>query len=212
MNTEIINDLEWRYATKKFDATKKISSKDLNTLLDVLRYTPSSYGMQPLKFLVITNSELRVKLQNASFNQAQVAEASHLIVICAHLETSANHIDEMTELMSTIRSIDIDKLKGFNNYVKSALKDLSTQEMLLWNSNQAYIALGMFLSACARLRIDSTPMEGFEPDKYDELLGLHQQGLTAILACPIGYRSEEDHYSKLEKVRKPLNTLVQFIE
>ena len=108
MNTEIINDLTWRYATKKFDATKKISSIDLQTLLNVLRYTPTSYGIQPLKFLVVTNHELRIKLQNASFNQSQVTEASHLIVICAHLETSPNHIDEMTELMSVTRSIEIE--------------------------------------------------------------------------------------------------------
>jgi nitroreductase/dihydropteridine reductase len=211
MNTEIINDLTWRYATKKFDASKKINQTDLETLLNVLRYTPSSYGMQPLKFLVITNPELRILLQNVSFNQSQVTEASHLIVICAQLETSSNHIDEMTELMSTTRSIDIHKLQGFNNYVKSALKDLSTQEMLLWNSKQAYIALGMFLSACARLRIDSTPMEGFEQDKYDELLELKKHGLRAVLVCPIGYRSEEDHYSKLKKVRKPLEDLVKYL-
>ncbi len=211
MNTEIINDLTWRYATKKFDATKKISSTDLQTLLNVLRYTPTSYGIQPLKFLVVTNHELRVELQNASFNQSQVTEASHLIVICAHLETSPNHIDEMTELMSVTRSIEIEKLQGFNNFVKSALKDITTQEMLLWNSKQAYIALGMFLSACARLRIDSTPMEGFEPDKYDELLELHQKGLKPVLVCPVGYRSKDDHHSKLEKVRKPLDTLVEFV-
>jgi nitroreductase / dihydropteridine reductase len=211
MNSEIINELTWRYATKKFDHSKKISSADLNTLLNVLRYTPSSYGMQPLKFMVVTNPEVRLKLQNASFNQSQVTEASHLIVICAQIETSPNHIDEMTELMSTTRSIEIEKLQGFNNYVKGALKNLSEQEMLLWNSKQAYIALGMFLSNCARLRIDSTPMEGFEPDKYDETLGLTQKGLKAVLVCPIGYRSEEDHYSRLEKVRKPLETLVEFV-
>ena len=211
MNSEIINELIWRYATKKFDPSKKITSSDLNTLLNVLRYTPSSYGMQPLKFLVVTNPDLRLELQKASFNQSQVSEASHLIVICAQIETSPNHIDEMTELISTTRSIEIEKLQGFNNYVKGALKNLSEQDMLLWNSKQAYIALGMFLSNCARLRIDSTPMEGFEPDKYDEILSLKQKGLKAVLACPIGYRSEEDHYSRLEKVRKPLETLVEFV-
>lgn len=211
MNSEIIKELTWRYATKKFDPSKKITSSDLNTLLNVLRYTPSSYGMQPLKFLVITNPDIRLQLQKASFNQSQVSEASHLIVICAQIETSPNHIDEMTELMSTTRSIEIEKLQGFNNYVKGALKNLSGQEMLLWNSKQAYIALGMFLSNCARLRIDSTPMEGFEPDKYDEILSLTQKGLKAVLVCPIGYRSEEDHYSRLEKVRKPLETLVEFV-
>lgn len=212
MNSEIIKDLKWRYATKKFDATKKISDVDLKTLLDVLRYTPTSYGMQPLKFLVVTNSELRTKLQEASYNQAQVKDASHLIIMCAQIETSSDHIDEMTELMSTTRAISLDKLQGFNNYVKSALKDLSANEMLLWNSKQAYIALGMFLSACARLRIDSTPMEGFESEKYDEILKLKEKGLKSVLVCPIGYRSDEDHYSKLEKVRKPLDTLVDMIE
>jgi len=211
MNSELLQDLEWRYATKKFDASKKISTDDLKTLLNVLRFTPTSYGMQPLKFLVVTDDELRTKLQAASFNQTQVKDASHLIIICAQTETSSNHIDEMTELMSKTRAIEIEKLQGFNNYVKSALKDFTAHEMLLWNSKQAYIALGMLLSACARLRIDSTPMEGFEPDKYEEILDLQQKGLRAILACPIGYRSEEDHYSKLEKVRKPLDKLVEFI-
>jgi nitroreductase / dihydropteridine reductase len=205
----IIESLNWRYATKKFDASKRVSEEDLATLKEVLRLTPSSYGLQPWKFLIIENKELRSQLREHSWGQSQVTDASHLFVLCTYLDTTDEFIDEHIMNTAQIRTIDPSTLQGYGNFVKKKMQELSLEEKRIWNSKQAYIALGQFLLACAEMKIDATPMEGFDADKYNEILGLTEKGLQATLVCPIGYRSQEDPALLNLKTRRSVDELFE---
>ena len=206
---KIIEDLNWRYATKKFDSTKKISDEDLETIKESLRLVPSSYGLQPLKFLFIENPSLRQQLIEKSFNQSQITDASHLLVICSLTKISEEYIDKHIQNIAQIRSVSIESISGFGNYVKKQILHLKDEYVAEWNAKQAYIALGQLLHTCASLRIDATPMEGFEKEAYNEILELEKQALKAVLVCPIGYRSKEDTNQFLTKVRHPLENLFE---
>jgi nitroreductase len=208
MNT-IIEDLNWRYATKKFDTNKKISVEDLETIKESLRLVPSSYGLQPLKFLLIQNDSLRQQLKEKSFNQSQIVDASHLLVICSLIEINEEYINNHIKNMAQIRSVSVDSIAGFGNYMKKEILSMKKEKMAEWNAKQAYIALGQLLHTCANLRIDATPMEGFEADAYNDILNLNEKGLQAVLVCPIGYRSVNDQNQFLKKVRKPKNSLFE---
>lgn len=198
----ILDALNWRYATKKFDSSKKISPKDLQTLKEVLRLTPSSYGLQPWKFLIIENQALRQQLREKSWGQSQVTDASHLIVFCSYLDLKEEHIDNHIANTSITRNQDIENLAGYGNFVKKTLSNLSPTDISTWSSKQLYIALGQLMLACAEMKIDATPMEGFEPAGYDEILGLKAKNLHATLVCPIGYRHNDDASQFNKKVRK----------
>jgi nitroreductase len=204
---KIIEPLNWRYATKKFDSTKKISNEDLETIKESLRLVPSSYGLQPLKFLIIEDTSLRLRLKERSFNQAQITDASHLLVICSLTEITESYIENHIENMAQIRDVSIDSIAGFGNYMKKEILSMKKDKIAEWNAKQAYIALGHLLHTCANLRIDATPMEGFESDAYNEILNLKSMGLQAVLVCPIGYRSENDSNQFLKKVRKSKESL-----
>jgi len=204
---KIIEDLNWRYATKKYDATKKISAEDFNTIKESLRLSPSSFGLQPLKYIVVENKELREELKVHSFNQSQITDASHMIVFCSLIDIKENHIDQYIENIAKTRSQEIEKIVGFGDYMKKEIFPMDKILLANWNSKQAYIALGQVLHTCANLRVDATPMEGFKADKYDEVLGLKEQNLKSILVCAFGYRSIDDVNSSLLKVRKSHNDL-----
>lgn len=210
-NKEIIESLNWRYATKKFDPTRKISNEDLETIKESLRLTPSSYGLQPWKFLIIENLELRSQLREHSWGQAQVTDASHLIVLCTYTDVSDEFINAHIANTSETRNVDPSTLLGYGNFVKSKMKNLSLEQKKIWNSKQAYIALGQLMAVCAKLRIDTTPMEGFEPEKYNELLGLNARGLHTTLVCPLGYRSQEDVAQFNPKVRRSMEEIFETI-
>jgi len=199
----ILQDLHWRYATKQFDASKKIEAKNITILADVVRLAPSSYGLQPLKLLIITDPSIRTRLQEASYNQSQLTTASHIFVICANENVTEKHIDYHIDNTLTIRGGDETKLQHYGEFLKKSMSKLSAEEQLNWTSKQAYIALGHLLHACAQLRIDATPMEGFEPDKYIDILQLNSKKLKPILTIPLGYRSENDHHQNSAKVRIP---------
>lgn len=211
MNNKIIEDLNWRYATKKFDPSQKINQQNLETILEALRLVPTSYGLQPLKYLIIENRELRTTLKEASWNQSQVTDASHLIVICCHIDTTSEDIDNNILLTSETRKIEQKKLAGYGDFVKRTISQLTLAEKTQWNEKQAYIALGVLLHTLASLRIDSTPMEGFDSEKYDVILNLKEKGLKSVLACPIGYRSKEDLTQHLKKVRKSSNHVIELL-
>jgi nitroreductase len=204
---KIIEDLNWRYAVKKYDNTKKISAEDFNTIKESLRLGPSSYGLQPLKYIVIENKELREELKVHSFNQSQITDASHIIVFCSFIDIDENHIDNYTENIAKTRNQQVEKVIGFGDYMKKEILPMDKGLLASWNSKQAYIALGQVLHTCANLRIDATPMEGFKTDKYDEILGLTEQNLKSILVCAFGYRSTDDSNSSLKKVRKSQDEL-----
>lgn len=207
---KIIEDLNWRYATKKFDPTRKIASEDLEIIKESLRLAPSSYGLQPLKFILIEDMNLRHRLKEKSFNQSQITDASHLLVICSFTEISEEYIDKHIENMAEIRSIPKERISGFGNYMKKEILPMEKVKMIEWNAKQAYIALGQLLHTCASLRIDATPMEGFEKEAYNEILQLDKLGIQAVLVCPLGYRSVEDSNQFLKKVRRSKDNLFDY--
>ena len=208
---KIIEDLNWRYATKKFDATKKISDNELDIIKESLRLTPSSYGLQPLKFLIVNDKTIRQELVAASYGQMQVADASHLIVICAVTSIQDNDVDAYVENVIETRNADIERVNRYGSFMKKTFAEFTEDEKLIWSSKQAYIVLGQLLHTCANLRIDATPMEGFITERYSEILNLSDKNLTPVLVCPIGYRHEDDSIQHENKVRKSIDELFEII-
>ena len=209
MNKQLIEALEWRYACKKFDTDKRISDTDLDTILDSIQLTPSSYGLQPIKVLLIETKELREQIKPIAWNQAQVVDASHLLVFCHYTALSESYVDQHVSLMANTRNLPIEKLQGFGTHVKSSIATMDADHVNQWTGKQTYIALGQVLLSCALLKIDATPMEGFDRKALDELLDLSKDGLSASLLCPIGYRHAEDPYIALKKVRKTKDALFE---
>jgi len=209
--TQLIQDLKWRYAVKKYDSSKKISEQDLLVIQEALQLAPSAFGFQALKYLIIENPEIRQKLLSKSSNQQQVVDASHLIVLCAFNDISENHIEDHITRTAKIRNVSATNLAGFKNHLESTFSNWSIEKTKEWTAKQCYISLGMLMQTCAQLRIDATPMEGFDPIGYDEVLKLTDQNLHAVLVCPIGYRHEEDGYGQLAKVRKTIPELFEVI-
>jgi nitroreductase len=210
MNT-VLEHRTWRYATKKFDASKKVSDQDLETLMEATRLSASSYGLQPYHVFVITDQEVKEKLKPASWNQSQITDASHLIVFANATDFGEELVDDYLTNMSETRSIPLEGLKGYADLMKSKLMELTTEEKSNWTARQAYIAFGNLMQAAAELKIDTCPMEGFEADKYNEILGLNDKNLYAAVVLPIGYRSEEDATQHLPKVRKSKEELFTLI-
>jgi nitroreductase len=201
MSTFLENQ-NWRYATKKFDATKKISTADLNILKEAIRLSTSSYGLQPYKVFIIENPELRAKLVGASYGQAQVADASHLLVFANELNFGVAGIDQLANNIATTRELPLEAIQGYVDYMKGNITGLPEEVRNIWTSKQTYLALGNLLNAAAELHIDVTPMEGFVPAQVNEILGLDKLGLNACLLAPIGYRHAEDDTQHYKKVRK----------
>ena len=201
MSTFLQNQ-NWRYATKKFDATKKITTEDLNTLKEAIRLSSSSYGLQPYKVVIVENPELRAKIQPVAWGQSQIVDASHLIVFANRTTINDTEIDAFFENTSKTREIPMEVLSGYQGFMKGKINELSEDAQNIWNSKQTYLALGNLLNAAAELKIDVTPMEGFDPAQVNEILGFTKLGLNASLIAPIGYRSEDDATQHLKKVRK----------
>lgn len=201
MNTFIENQ-NWRYATKKFDATKKIATEDLEILKEAIRLSSSSYGLQPYKVLIVENPELRAKIQPAAWGQSQIVEASHLIVFANETNVDDNTIDSFLQNISETRNTPIEALSGYGDFMKSKISTLDTEVKNVWTAKQTYLALGNLLNAAADLKIDATPMEGFVPAQVNEILGLDKLGLNASLIATLGYRHEEDTTQHYKKVRK----------
>ncbi|MBG6111032.1 nitroreductase [Flavobacterium sp. CG_9.10] len=192
----------WRYATKKFDATKKISTEDLNTLKEAIRLSTSSFGLQPYKVIIVENPELRAQLQQASWGQSQVVDASHLFIFANQINIGDAEVDAYVKNTSIVRELPIDALAGFGDYMKGYIKPLTEDAKNIWTSKQTYLAMGNLLNAAAELKIDVTPMEGFVPAQVNEILGLDKLGLNASLIATLGYRHAEDASQHYKKVRK----------
>ncbi len=204
----IIQSLEWRYACKKFDNSKFLSDKQLHTITNAFNLTATSFGLQPIKLLVIKNKELQESLIEYSFGQHQVANASHLLVICIQDYFTLDDIDAYFDLEKEIRKTSEKILKKYRDQLKGIFENKSTIEKQKSAINQAYIALGNLMTVCAMEGIDACPMEGFNAQKYDELLELREKNLKSVLLLPIGYRAEDDFMSTLEKVRKPISETI----
>ena len=206
MNT--IESLKWRYAVKKFDTNKTLSTPQIETLKEAFNLTATSYGLQPLKLVVINNKKIQEELVPASFNQPQILEASHLLVICIPKNYAIKEVEEYFDLVKKIRATPDEVINPFKTFLTADISKKTQEELLVWNRNQAYIALGNLLTVCAVEQIDACPMEGFVSKKYDEILGLEQHNLTATLVLPVGFRAEDDYMKDLKKVRKNLEDVV----
>jgi nitroreductase len=198
----ITQTLEWRYATKHYDTTKKISDTDLHTLKESIRLSPSSYGLQPFKVIEVTNGEIREKLKAASWNQSQLTDASSIFVFSARADIIDTDIDAFIALNAQVRNVSIESLAGYANMIKGTLSTQTPEQKHIWAAKQSYIALGFVLGAAAILEIDATPMEGFDKTQYDAILGLSEKGLKSVVVCALGYRSSEDTSATLPKVRQ----------
>ena len=201
MNTFLENQ-NWRYATKKFDSTKKISTEDLNTLKEAIRLSSSSYGLQPYKVIIVENPELRAQIQPVAWGQSQIVDASHLIIFANRTTINDAEIDAFFDNISKTREIPLEALSGYQGFMKGKINELSEDAQNIWNSKQTYLALGNLLNAAAELKIDVTPMEGFSPAQVNEILGLDALGLNASLIATVGYRHTEDATQHQKKVRK----------
>jgi nitroreductase len=205
----VLRQLQWRYATKKFDPARKISPEDWQILADALVLTPSSFGLQPWKFWVITKDEVKQQLLPLSWNQSQVADGSHVVVFAARKNLEAADVDRYLARISEVRGVEVEKLAGFRKTMLGALvPPPSGFDINHWAANQAYIALGSFMTAAALMGIDACPMEGIQPDKYDELLGIHEHGYHTVVACVAGYRAADDKYASVTKVRFPKTDVI----
>ncbi|ACK71372.1 nitroreductase [Gloeothece citriformis PCC 7424] len=209
---QLLQQLQWRYATKKFDNTKKIPLEIWKVLEQSLVLSPSSFGLQPWKFFILTDREIRQQLVEHSWKQNQVVDASHLVVLTIKKDINNDDVDRLVKRMAEVRQTSLESLEGYGNVVKGFLKEppypLNLNE---WSTRQVYIALGQFMTSAAILGIDTCPIEGFNPPKYDEILGLTQQGYGSVVVCAAGYRAADDKYASIPKVRYPTEEVVQYL-
>lgn len=197
-----IEHLKWRYAVKKFDPKRILYKGKIEGLKQAFNLTATSYGLQPIKMVVVQNKDLQKKMVSGSYGQRQVENASHVLVICIENKIDKAFIDQYFNRVKSVRGTNDGILKPFKDALVESFSAKEIDEIRTWSTNQAYLALGNLLSYCAMEEIDSCPMEGFLPQEYDKLLGLHEKGLTAVLVLPVGYRAKNDPFSKMEKVRK----------
>ncbi|QLE02473.1 NAD(P)H-dependent oxidoreductase [Galbibacter sp. BG1] len=204
----IIDALEWRYAVKKFDREKLLSEKKINTLKKAFNLTATSYGLQPVKLVVISDKTIQFKLKSSSWNQAQVEEASHLLIFCIEDKINEAYIKSYFERVKHIRNTPDEVLAPFQDFLINDFESKTVEEIKQWAKNQAYLAMGNLLTVCALEGIDACPMEGFVPAEYDETLNLKERNLSSVLVLPVGYRAEDDMFASFKKVRKPLKDSV----
>lgn len=203
---KFIENLNWRYAAKSF-TDRNISEDELGKLLESVQLSASSYGLQPYEIAVISDPDLKKELRKAAFDQPQITECSHLFVFAGFNEMSENYLDEYINNISTTRDIPVKDLLGMRDTIKNTTLQFPKEKFQNWAAHQAYLALGFLLNAAATYRIDACPMEGFENDKFDDLLNLREKGLHSAVIAATGYRSDQDSTQKLKKVRKPQNQL-----
>jgi hypothetical protein len=205
---EILEALNWRYATKTFDNQAYLSQNQIDLLKQAFNLTPTSYGLQPLKLIVISDKSLQERLCEVSFNQPQVKTASHLMVICIEKPINKAFIKKHFELVKEIRRTPDSVLKPFRDFLIDDFSKKNEEQLDKWAVNQAYLALGNMLTTCALQQIDACPMEGFLPDKYSEILNINHENLKPVLVLPVGIRDEKDEFSTFKKVRRPLEEVV----
>jgi nitroreductase len=211
--TQVLEQLHWRYATKKFDPARKIADDTWHALEQSLVLAPSSFGLQPWKFFVIRNPDIRQRLQAAAWGQSQVVDASHLVVFAIEKGVNAGDVDPYVDRMAEVRQTSKDKLQGLEDMIKGFLKEAPFPlDPDAWSARQVYIALGFFLYSAAMLGVDTCPMEGFVPDQVNEILDLPEQGYSAVVMCAAGYRAEDDQYADKAKVRYETEDVVQYID
>lgn len=205
----LLKQLTWRYAVKKFDPTRKIDPDTWQALMEALVLSPSSYGLQPWRFVVITNPAIKAQLPVISWKQNQPQDCSHMVVLAAAEKLDAAYIDDQIQQIAAARGVAPESLAGYRKMLISAVDTL--ESTLEWSSRQVYLALGQLMNAAAMLGIDSCPMEGIDPVAYDNLLGMSNSGYRSVVGCALGYRDPSDPYASLKKVRFPVGQVVHEI-
>jgi nitroreductase len=205
----LLHALHWRYATKKFDPAKKIPAAEWHALEQALVLSPSSVGLQPWKFIVVTDPAMKARLRPATWDQAQVTDCSHYVVLAVRKNVGHEHVDRHIGRMSEVRGVPPESLGKFRQMVTGNLDKARAEDRLdIWQSHQVYIALGQLIASAALLGVDTCPMEGFEPDKVDEILGLKDAGFGSVVCCAAGYRAADDKYAAMKKVRFKPNDVI----
>ncbi|MEN9215077.1 MAG: NAD(P)H-dependent oxidoreductase [Gloeomargarita sp. DG02_4_bins_56] len=214
VSTDLVKQqLNWRYATKKFDPARKIPPAIWEVLEESLRLAPSSFGLQPWRFIVVNNPGIRAQLLEHSWGQKQVVDASHLVVLALQKEVGVGDVDRYLARTAAVQGIPMEKLQGFGNLIKGFLTQppypLNLEE---WAARQVYLALGQLMTTAAFLGIDTCPMEGFIPAKYDEILGLTGTPYRSVVVCPVGYRAEDDPNAQRPKVRYEKSDVFMYVD
>ena len=212
MAIHILEQLKWRYATKKFDETKKVSSDTIETLKEAFNLTATSYGLQPLKLLVVSNPDVIKDLVPLSFNQGQIGNASHIFIVCIENKVGTDFIKNYFDLVEKTRTTPRELLSSFEAFLIDDFSKKTSEEIKTWATKQAYLAIGNLLTVCAIEKVDACPIEGFSPDKYDAYFNLSEKGLSAVLVMAVGHRAKDDVFSEFKKVRRGVDALVIEIE
>ncbi len=210
MKNQILSALQWRYAVKIFDATKKISDDDLTTILQAGRLAPSPYGVEPWKFIVITQPTLRTTLRMASFDQPKVTDASHIMVIARRMDVREHIVAELLARTAEAHHKELGELEGLQKMVEGFIARQTDDQLDCWVRSQSYIPLGMMIEAAALLGIDACPMEGFNAKEVNEILRLPEKHLAATTMFALGYRGD-DPMAQMPKVRRAFDDVVEFI-
>lgn len=209
-NQELLTQLRWRYATKRFDATKTIPADTWTALEQALLLAPSSFGLQPWKFVVAATPAVRQQLRAASWGQAQVTDASHYVVFAGLRTTTVEDVDRFLQCQSQARGTPLESMAGYRKVLVDFLaKGWASKDLAAWNARQGYIALGQFMTAAAMLGVDTCPMEGLDMAAYDRILGLDGTRYTTLCGCAAGYRAADDKYAIAAKVRFPLGEVIE---
>lgn len=208
-----LQQLQWRYAVKRFDPVRKISEADWSLLAESLRLSPSSYGLQPWKFLVVQSPALREQLLPLSWNQKQVVDCSHFVVLATLKSVTEDYVGHFIQSLARFRGVDPSQLEGFK---KSILGDVvhgdRAAKIQAWTQRQVYIAMGNLMTTAALLQIDSCPMEGLDPKKYDQVLGLEPSPYATVAAVALGFRHPEDKFQFQKKFRFPANEVFELLD
>lgn len=208
---KLIDTLNWRYATKRMTG-EKVSDENVSAILDATRLSASSFGLQPYTILVVSNQEIKAKLQAAAYGQPQLFESSHVLVFCVPNNIQSEAVAGFIQNVADTRGMPVAALKGYQDTIQGTVNSLSEAEQQVWSAKQAYIAVGTALIAAAELGVDACPMEGFSRADFDQILGLKEKGLTSVVIIPLGYRSSDDQLANAAKVRKDKSALYQFID
>ena len=211
MKDTIIKALTWRYAVQVFDKTKSINEEDLKAILESARLSPSSFGIEAWKFIVVQNKDIRAQLQEAGYGQAKITDAAALVIVAYRTDVRERISEELVERVAKVQNQDILNLNGLKKMVDDSIAHRSDAELEGWIKAQSYIALGMMIETAALLGVDGGPMEGFSQDKVDEILGLKEKNLRSTSMLALGYRGEDSSASR-KKVRRDFNEVVEFIK
>lgn len=208
---ELTSSLQWRYATKVFDNEKKISPDIWSSLEESMILTPSSFGLQPWQFITITCQKTKQDLLEHSWHQRQVTDCSHLVILCARDGMNQEDIDKWLDQLASMRGVSRESLEGYAGMMNGFFGNMDREKTLAWAKNQVYIALGQLMMSAAVLNLDACPMEGIIPAEYDRILGLENSGFSTTVACAMGYRSSDDKYAELAKVRYSANEILKTV-